>query len=312
MRKFIIDTDTGSDDAVALIMALKSEAVEIEAITTICGNIPLEQATQNALMTLEVTKAQMPPVYVGEANPLKRSLMTARSVHGKDGMGDCDLIHPTLKPDEGHAVDKILELVKNSPNEIEIITIGPVTNIAQAILREPDTMKKVKHIYAMATSGFGPGNVTPVAEFNVYVDAEAFEIMLNLEVPITIAGFDICLGEAALTEEEIQKIIDSGKAEAKFAMACNKEKLQWYIKTFKRHSLNLPDPVAMAAALWDDVVIEAVEAHCYTCTQEEAAYGQVIVDTGRFGNETKPFNARVIKTIDASKYKERLIESLTK
>lgn len=312
MRKFIIDTDTGSDDAVALIMALKSEEVVIEAITTVCGNVPLEQATQNALMTLEVTKAQMPAVYVGEAKPLKRPLRTAKSVHGKDGMGDCDLIHPTLKPDSGHAVDKVLELVKKNPNEMEIIAIGPATNIARAILKDPDTMQKVKHIYAMATSGFGPGNVTPVAEFNVYVDAEAFEMMLDLEVPITIAGFDICLGEAALNEDEIRQISSSGKAEAEFAMSCNKEKLQWYIKRFKRHSLNLPDPVAMAVALWDDVVLEAVDAHCYACTQEEAAYGQVIIDTGSFGNETKPFNARVIKSIDASKYKARLIELLTK
>jgi purine nucleosidase len=312
MRKFIIDTDTGSDDAVALIMALKSEEVYIEAVTTVCGNIPLEQATQNALMTIEVTNAQMPPVYVGEAKPLKRPLMTARSVHGNDGMGDCGLIKPTRTPAGDQAVDRILDLVKANPNEIEIITIGPVTNIAKAILKDPDTMKTVKHIYAMATGGFGPGNVTPVAEFNVYVDGEAFEIMLNAGIPLTIAGFDICLGEAALNKDEIETIKGSGKREAIFAMACNKAKLQWHIDTFNSHSINLPDPVAMAVALWEDVVIEAVDAHCYTCTQEEPVYGQVIVDTGRFGNATKPFNAKVVKTIDPQKYKGHLIEILTK
>lgn len=312
MRKYIIDTDTGSDDAVALIMALKEEGIDIKAITTVCGNIPLEQATQNALMTMEITKGYMPPVYVGAEAPLHRPLKTATYVHGNDGMGDQGLIHPTLEANKEDAVDKIIEIVKANPNEIEIVTIGPVTNIAKAIMREPEVMKQVKHIYAMATGGFGPGNVTPVAEFNVYVDAEAFEIMLNAGVPITIAGFDICLGESALNKEEIDFIRNSGKAEATFAMACNKSKIDWNLKAFNRYDINLPDPIAMAAALWDDIIDEAVEAHCYTCTKEEPAYGQVIVDPGTFGNETKAFNAKVIKSINVPVYKKKLIEALTK
>lgn len=312
MRKYIIDTDTGSDDAVALIMALKSENIQIEAITTVCGNISVEQATKNALMTIEVTGGHMPPVYKGSDKPLKRALKTATNVHGNDGMGDQNLISPSLVAQKEDAVDKIIEIVKNNPNEIEIITIGPVTNIAKAIMREPEIMKTVKHIYAMATGGFGPGNVTPVAEFNVYVDGEAFEIMLNAGVPLTIAGFDICLGESALTKEEIEYIRNSGKPEAEFAMACNKTKIEWNLKKFKRHDINLPDPIAVAVALWDDIITEGIEAHCYTCTKEEAAYGQVIVDPGSYGNTTKAFNARVIKSIDIRTYKDRLIALLTK
>lgn len=311
MRKYIIDTDTGSDDAVALIMALKSKDIKIEAITTVCGNIPMEQATKNALMTIEVTKGHMPPVYKGSAAPLNRPLKTATYVHGNDGMGDQGLIKPTIKPAEGDAVDKIIEIVKANPNEIEIVTIGPVTNIAKAIMKAPEVMKTVKHIYAMATGGFGPGNVTPVAEFNVYVDGEAFEIMLNAGIPITVSGFDICMGESALTQKEIELISASGTPEAEFAMACNKTKIEWNLKKFNRYDINLPDPIAMATALWDDIITESVEAHCYTCTKEEPAYGQVIVDPGCYGNETKAFNADIVKSFDIKLYKERLIKLLT-
>ncbi len=271
----------------------------------------MEQATLNALMTIEVTNGHRPPVYKGSDKPLKRKLKTATHIHGKDGMGDQNLICPTIKPAGDDAVDKIIEIVKNNPNEIEIVTIGPVTNIAKAILKAPEIMKTVKRIYSMATGGFGPGNVTPVAEFNVYVDGEAFDIMLNAGIPITIAGFDICLGESALTEEEITFIRNSGKPEAIFAMACNKTKVEWNLKKYGRPDINLPDPIAVAVALWDDLITEGIEAHCYTCTKEEPAYGQVIVDPGTYGNDTKPFNATVIKSIDIKKYKERLIELLT-
>jgi purine nucleosidase len=120
MRKLIIDTDTGSDDAVALIMALKSANVKVEAITTVCGNVPLELATKNALMTIEVANGQEPPLYIGAAKPLMRDLVTAVNVHGEDGMGDCNLINPTLLPETKHAVDAILDIIENNPGEIEI------------------------------------------------------------------------------------------------------------------------------------------------------------------------------------------------
>ena len=226
MRKLIIDTDTGSNDAVALIMALKSETVSVEAITTVCGNVPLDLATKNALMTIEVANGQTPPVYVGSAKPLMRDLVTATNVHGDDGMGDIDLIHPTLIAEEKHAVDAIIEIVKNNPGEIEIVTIGPVTNIALAMFKDPDTMNTVEHIYSMGTAGFGAGNTTPVAEFNVYVDAEAYSIMLNFGVPITIIGFDVCLGDAAWNKEDIDLLLSSGKPEAEFSVKCNKTLLE--------------------------------------------------------------------------------------
>ncbi|MEC0212520.1 nucleoside hydrolase [Paenibacillus ehimensis] len=317
MRKLIIDTDTGSDDAVAIIMALKSADVKVEAITTVCGNVPLELATKNALMTIEVANGQKPPLYVGAAKPLMRDLVTAVNVHGEDGMGDCDLIHPTLVPESRHAVDAILDIVEKNAGEIEIVTIGPVTNIALAILKAPETMKKVKHIYTMGTSGFGPGNTTPVAEFNVYVDAEAYRMMLNSGIPMTIIGFDVCLGEAALTQDDMDVLLASGKPEAVFSVKCNRSLLEYNIQRCNEPIVDLPDAVAMGVVLWNEIVLEEKWCYCYVCTMEEAAYGQVILNDGSklaisdgFAGHTP--NAKVCKTIDNSLFKEKLISLLVR
>ncbi|WP_336634884.1 nucleoside hydrolase [Lysinibacillus fusiformis] len=315
MRKLIIDTDTGSDDAVALIMALKSSNLKVEAITTVCGNVPIELATKNALMTIEVANGQKPPLFVGAAKPLMRDLVTAVNVHGEDGMGDCQLIHPTLLPESKHAVDAILELIENNPEEIEIVTIGPVTNIALALLKAPETMKKVKHIYTMGTSGFGPGNTTPVAEFNVYVDAEAYSIMLHSGIPTTIIGFDVCLGEAAWNKEDMDVLLASGKEEAVFSVQCNRSLLAYNLERSNEYIVDLPDAVAMGVVLWDEIVLEDKLCYCYVCTTEAAAYGQVILNDGSklaisdgFAGHTP--NATVCKTIDNPLFKKRLIELL--
>ena len=237
MRKMIIDTDCGSDDAVALMMALKSRDISVKAITAVGGNVPLDFA-------------------VGAVRPLFRELVTAVNVHGKDSMGDAGLIRPTLLPENEHAVDAIIRIVKSCPDEIELVTIGPATNIALAIIKDPDTMKRVKQIYTMGTSGFGPGNCTPVSEFNVYVDAEAFHIMITAGIPVTIIGFDLCLGKSALTKTELDTLMSSGKKEAMFAVTCNRMVVDYNIAANGQYFLDLPDAVAMGVMLWDDIVLE--------------------------------------------------------
>lgn len=316
MRKIIIDTDTGSDDAVALIMGFKSEDVKIEAVTMVAGNVPLHQATQNALMTMEVTDAQKPPVYMGAKKPLFKNLHTAGEVHGLDGMGDCNLIDPTIQAEKDHAVDKILEIVEANPHEIEILTIGPVTNIATAILKSPETMKKVKRIYAMGTGGFGLGNTTPVAEFNVYVDAEAYEIMLKSEIPVKIIGFDLCLLGGNWNKKDIEFLSNSKKNEARFAIKCNKKNLEWNLKEYDKYQIGLPDPLALGVLLWDDIVLEEEECYSYVCYKEEATYGQVIFYNKNYqhmiGEIEKYPKVTVCKNLNYDLYKQRMIDLITK
>ncbi len=313
MRKFIIDTDTGSDDAVALMMALLCDDVEVLGITTVCGNVPLNLATKNALMTAEICNSDI-QIFEGASKPLFRDLVTAVNVHGNDGMGDCNLINPTKKQSTGHAVDFILETIKSNPNQIEIIALGPVTNIALAILKEPETMKKIKRIWSMGTGGFGPGNTTPVAEFNVYVDAESYSILLNSKIPLTIIGFDLCLGDSALQKEDMEYLKSKG-AIGKFAVDCNLGLLNYNFKKSGGYFVDLPDAVAMGVALWDDIVLEKKETYCYCCTKEEPSYGQVIIFDRNvvlaIDTNIPTDNATVIKSIDRQLFKQRMIEVLS-
>ena len=155
MRKIIIDTDTGSDDAVAIMMCLREPSVDVVALTTVSGNVPVEQATWNCLMSAQIAVGaeNVPPVYVGADRPLMRDRVHARNVHGNDGMSDCGLIHPDISPVEGiHACDAIIDFVRKYPDEIELAVIGPVTNVALAMMKEPDVMKHVKCIWTMGTT----------------------------------------------------------------------------------------------------------------------------------------------------------------
>ncbi len=311
MRKFIIDTDVGGDDAAALMMALREPDIEILGITTLGGNVPLENTTKNALQVIEECGKDV-PVYVGCDKPLMRELVTADNVHGMDGMGDCGLIHPTRKPEKMHAVEFIIETVGKYPDEVEIISLGPATNIALAIMKDRETMKRVKHIWSMATSGFGAGNITPVAEFNVFVDAESYSVMLNSGTPMTIVGFDLCLGDAAITPEELNEM--SATSLGRFIAEGNRVKLAFNEKLTGTPFVDLPDAVAMAVALYPEVVTESITAHCYCCIKETATYGQVIIY-----DVAKPFsvkydipetNSTVIKSIDTALFKQHLLKAL--
>jgi len=172
MRNFIIDTDTASDDAVALVMAMRQPDIDVKAITVVAGNVPLEMGLQNALYTVELCGADT-PVYAGCAKPLLRELETAQDVHGRDGLGDIGLPLQGRAPARGHAVDVLRDVINANAGDITLVTLGPLTNVALALLREPELAQRVSHCWIMGGIGAGHGNVTPTAEFNIWVDPEA-------------------------------------------------------------------------------------------------------------------------------------------
>ena len=188
MRRFVIDTDTASDDAVALVMALREPSVKVEAITVVAGNVPLDCAVTNALISIDMAGTYAPPVYVGAAKPMLRELFTAQFVHGENGMGEMELPAPKTAPKKEHAVDAIIELAQKYPGELELITLGPLTNVAIACLKAPDIMRGIKKVWIMGGSGLSAGNITPLAEFNIYVDAEAAQIVLDSGIPAYFIG----------------------------------------------------------------------------------------------------------------------------
>lgn len=272
-RKLIIDTDTGADDASALILAAKQKNVEILGVTVLVGNVDLEQSTKNALAALEIAGCEA-PVYKGSAETLNGKAKIAFSVFGTDGMGDAGLIKTKKQAADGDAVDFIINTVKNNPNEVEIIALGPATNIAKAIQKAPEDMKKVKRIWSMGTSGLGPGNASPVAEFNVYADADAYKIMLDSELPVTVIGLDMCSGEAQWTDEQfvqLESLNDAGRFVAKSFGKIR----EFYKKNGSKSVMNC-DTLAMMCALYPDFVKSSLSTYASCITTEGEAYSQVI------------------------------------
>ena len=272
-RKVIIDTDTGADDASALILAAKAENIDILGVTVLVGNVDLEQSTKNALAALETADCDA-PVYKGSADTVDGTVKTAFSVFGTDGMGDADLIHPKKQAEDGDAVDFIIDTVKRNPNEVEIIAIGPATNIAKAIQKAPDEMKKVKRIWSMGTAGLGPGNASPVAEFNVYADAKAYKLMLDSGLPITVVGLDMCGGEAMWTDNQfaqLEGLNDTGKFVAK-----SFGKIREFYKSNGSENVMNCDALAMMCALNPEFLKSTVNTHASCITESGETYSQVI------------------------------------
>ncbi len=203
-RSFIIDTDTASDDAVALLMALRHPDVRVEAITVVAGNVELEQGLKNALYTVELSGADV-PVYRGSAAPLRRELVVAQFFHGRDGLGDQGYPSPQRKPAEGDAVDVLIETIRAQPG-IVLVTLGPLTNVARALSRAPDIVSDVGRCIVMGGAACTIGNVTPAAEYNVWVDPDAARVVFRSGLPIEMIGWELCRGAATLSEEEMDRV----------------------------------------------------------------------------------------------------------
>jgi len=313
MRRFIIDTDTASDDAAAIMLAVLSREIELLGVTVAAGNVGLEQAGNNALMTLEVCGSDA-PVYLGAKRPLFRPRKETISVHGNDGMGDRGIILPKGTPQEDRAVEFILDMANKYPGEVELAVLGPATNIALAVLTDRDAMRKIKHIWTMGTPGFGIGNATPVSEFNVYMDAAAYAIMLDAGVPATIIGFDMCEGEICLDKDQLKQL-ETGNACGKFLSEATKVLLEFNLKARGKHMVDLPDAVAMAVAVWPDFTVSEVACRCHCCVDEGPTYGQVIFYKEGRTYEALPMakdsHVSVITAVDVDLFTERFMHMMT-
>ena len=310
-RKVIIDTDAGSDDAAALMLAATSEKLDILGVTVLYGNVPLDAAAKNALMVLEVCGSDA-SAYIGADKPLTKYREEMISVHGEDGMGDQDLIHPKGSAEDKAAVDFMLETIKANPGEVEIIALGPLTNIAQAIQKDAETMKLVKHIWVMGTAGFGPGNASPVAEFNVYSDAESYDIVLKEELPMTIVGLDCMLEETRVSQADMDAMAKGTD--------CGKFMNKAFTKLFAFYqslgqNMGVPDALAVAAVIWPEYVLETKKCYGVACIDDDAAYGQIILYQEGAVYEAMPeignYNLDVVTGIDTKLYKKNFMKIMT-
>ena len=191
-RKIIIDTDPGQDDAVAILLALASPELEVLGVVAVAGNVDLHLNAGNARKVVELSGRRDIPVYAGCSRPMRRHLVTAEHVHGETGLGGPDLPEPTIPLQPQHGVDYIIDtLMAAEPGTITLCTLGPLTNIAMALVKQPAIAERIAEIVMMGGAYFEVGNITPAAEFNIYVDPEAADVVLRCGAPITMLPLDV-------------------------------------------------------------------------------------------------------------------------
>ena len=276
-RKMIIDTDTASDDAVAIMMALQTPDIEVEAITVVSGNMPVAQGSINARYTVELCGKNV-PVYDGAEQPLIRERYHAGWFHGPDGMGGMNYPAPKTRPAEGYAVDVLIDTIKANPGII-LVTLGPLTNVALALGKAPEIVANVSRCVVMGGAANVVGNVTPAAEYNIWCDPEAARMVFRSGLPVEMVGWELCRGEANLSDEEMRtykEVINTPLSH--FTIDCNASALNANRSWLGDPGLGLPDPVAMAIAI-DPTICTSKSKH-YVDVECDGTFtrGMTVVD----------------------------------
>lgn len=305
-RRFIIDTDTASDDAVAILMALQEPKVSVEAITVVFGNVPVPQGSVNARFTVELC-GKATPVYEGASRGLMRTPSYAYWFHGRDGMGNMHYPAPASSPADGHAVEELIRRFRNEPGELDLITLGPLTNVALALRQEPRLAEWVKACYVMGGNACSVGNVTPAAEFNIWCDPEAAKIVFDSGMRILMVGWENCRGEASLDDAERQMVYDFGTERARFTIDCSRSATVANQQAFAESGLTLPDPITVAIAL-NPAVCTKRSWHHVDIALREPTRGMTVVD--QYGITRKEPNVEVCWQIDIPLWKEMLYRAL--
>jgi purine nucleosidase len=293
MRRLLIDTDTASDDAIALLMALLSPNVQVDAISVTAGNVPLDQAVQNALLTVELTGRPI-PVFAGRPAPLLRDTAGAESVHGSDGMGDCGLALFGRRPAAGHAADRLIELITAAPGVYTLVTLGPLSTVALALLREPALAQAVQRCVIMGGTSDGHGNVTGAAEYNIWADPEAARIVLTSGMRIDLVGWDVSRNDAAFDGPTVEAWRGLGPLGA-FSCDILGAVRRWTQQHMGVDGVDLPDPAAMAVALDPAIIRASLDVPVSVDCSDGISRGHTILE--RYSSSGKP-PVTVVTAID--------------
>ncbi len=252
-QKIILDTDPGIDDALALFLALASPEIQLEAVTTVSGNVSVEHTTRNALALLELAGRTDVPVARGSERPLLTSLARADDVHGGNGLGGVLLPEPQLKLLAKHAVDVISEKVLAAPGEITLVAVGPLTNLALAVRREPGLVSAVREVVIMGGALRVPGNITPTSEFNIFADPQAAHIVLHAGWPIRLVTLDTTT-RTLLQRTQVAQLAANGHP----VTTLIQQMVDYYCDIFggaqRLTALQMHDPLCLAAAFRPDLL----------------------------------------------------------
>jgi len=322
-RRVIIDTDPGVDDAMALLLAMRSPELKIEAITPVAGNVPLELTLPNALRMVEVAGRTDIPVAAGARTPLRRRLVISTFAHGSNGLGDVEFPAPRTRPVEEPATEIIRHIVSGSPGAVSIIAVGPLTNVAAALQAHPSLAKQIREIVLMGGSLSG-GNMTPSAEFNMYVDPEAASVVFSSGVPVTMVGLDVTT-KCTLTEDHVKALEAGTDAVSRIAARITRNALE----RSKKADWGPPvmhDPLAVATFIDRSIVrvgeyFVAVETQGHFTAGETLGYKRAPIrqsaplegssTVSDVESSTLVANAKVAVEVDASRFFQMLIGRLT-
>ncbi|PAD23267.1 nucleoside hydrolase [Niallia circulans] len=305
-EKLILDVDTGIDDAIGILLAVKSKAFDILGITTVNGNVSLEQATTNTCKILDLVKADHIPVIKGAATPLVRAPFFEHRIHGEDGLGgalkETAVTHPVS---DGFAPDFLINSILSFSGEVTLVFTGPLTNLALAVKKCPQITNHVKEVIFMGGVVKGPGNVTPTAEFNSYVDPEAVKIVLHAGFPaITQVGLDVTR-KALLTKDHLHLITDKSLQE--YIAQSTNDYQQKYFNRYGVHACAMHDPLAVGIAL-NKGLVQTEKYFVDVETRSELCDGQLVCD---FQNRLqREANLHISLQVDADAFFQMFIDIL--
>jgi inosine-uridine nucleoside N-ribohydrolase len=323
-QRIILDTDPGVDDAIAFFLALRSPELKVEAVTPVAGNVPLSLTLPNALRLLEIAGRTDIPVAAGAATPLVRRLVTAKYAHGNNGLGGVDFPEPKMKPVSETATELICRVVRANPGEITIVAVGPLTNVATVLKSDPTIGKLIKSIVIMGGSLSG-GNVTPSAEFNIYVDPEAARIVFDSGIPLTMIGLDVTR-KVIIREEQVRVLETAQNPVSQAAGKILRANFDRMRKTSDAPGFAMHDPLTVAQLI-DPSMVTLKEFYVEIETTGELTAGQTVgyshgpvrrsppLETGQPAVETtesefKP-NTKVAVEVEPDKFFRLLLARLT-
>ncbi len=305
MQRILLDCDPGHDDAIAILLAARSPALQLEAITTVAGNQTLEKTTRNALRVCTVAGIRNVPIAAGVDRPLVRDQHIAANIHGASGLDGPSLPEPDIALAPIHGVDLIIEKLLASNGDLTIVPTGPLTNVAAALRREPRIIPKIQQIVLMG-GAVGLGNTTPAAEFNIFADPEAAHIVFSCGRPITMIGLDVT-HQAQATSEIRARIRALGSPVARLVDDLLGFFGETYLKVYGFPAPPVHDPCAVAWVI-DPTLIQSRPMNVTIELRGEWTTGRTVCD--RFGQTGKPANAEVGLGLDAPRFWDVVLEAL--
>jgi len=311
LKHVLIDTDPGVDDALALLLAFSSPELRVEGLTTVAGNVSLDLGSLNALKLLDFLGVEGVPVAAGAEKPLLRRCRDASSIHGETGLGGATLPEPNGSLDERGAVEFILEKVDELGRDLTLIPIGPLTNIAGAILARPSVIDEISGLVIMGgafnLTPYGHGNVSPVAEFNVWHDPEAAKIVFDSGIPITAIGLDVTTDPSnCLSAAKFKEIEATGTRRSSLMADLCRPLVE------RKGSVSLHDPLTVASVIDPSLVVTervAVEVE----TRGEVTRGMTLVDRRRtHRGESKEANVEACVSVDGVRFLDLIFERVVR